>query len=56
MYLLHIFLRPEGLFEMGVMDGLLDGERLLQDYMFTYKNFTVESFVKEARFCLLVEK
>uniref|UniRef100_A0A1I7W0Z1 Amiloride-sensitive sodium channel n=1 Tax=Loa loa TaxID=7209 RepID=A0A1I7W0Z1_LOALO len=53
MYLLHIFLRPEGLVKMDVMDmdNLCDGERLLQDYMFTYKNFTVESFVKEARFC-----
>ncbi|EJD75109.1 amiloride-sensitive sodium channel family protein [Loa loa] len=52
MYLLHIFLRPEGLVKMDVMDmdNLCDGERLLQDYMFTYKNFTVESFVKEASF------
>uniref|UniRef100_A0A1I8EDN5 Amiloride-sensitive sodium channel family protein n=1 Tax=Wuchereria bancrofti TaxID=6293 RepID=A0A1I8EDN5_WUCBA len=50
MYLLHIFLRPEGFAEMDVVDGLLDGERLLQDYMFTNKNFTVDSFVKEASF------
>ncbi|KAK6110760.1 Amiloride-sensitive sodium channel family protein [Brugia pahangi] len=50
MYLLHIFLRPEDFVEMDVVDGLLDGERLLQDYMFTNKNFTVDSFVKEASF------
>lgn len=50
MYLLHIFLRPENFFEMDVMESFLEGERLLQDYIFTYKNFTVESFVKEARF------
>lgn len=59
MYLLHIFLRPEDFVQMDVVDSLLDGEKLLQDYMLTYKNFTVESFVKEARFCfrnLVVEK
>ncbi|VDP12491.1 unnamed protein product [Onchocerca flexuosa] len=50
MYLLHIFLRPEGLVKMNVMESLRDGERLLQDYMLAYKNFTVESFVKEASF------
>ncbi|VDK84288.1 unnamed protein product, partial [Litomosoides sigmodontis] len=50
MYLLHIFLRPEDFVQMDVMDSLLEGEKLLQDYMLTYKNFTVESFVKEASF------
>ncbi|VDK70441.1 unnamed protein product [Onchocerca ochengi] len=50
MYLLHIFLRPEGLIKMNVIDSLRYGEKLLQDYMLTYKNFTVESFVKEASF------
>ncbi|KAL3982449.1 Amiloride-sensitive sodium channel family protein [Acanthocheilonema viteae] len=50
MYLLHAFLRPEQFVEMDIMDSLLEGERLLQDYMFTHKNFTMESFVKEASF------
>ncbi|CAG9538125.1 unnamed protein product [Cercopithifilaria johnstoni] len=50
MYLLHTFLRPEDFVGINAMDSFLDGERLLQDYMFTYTNFTMESFVMEASF------
>uniref|UniRef100_A0A915PG09 Amiloride-sensitive sodium channel n=1 Tax=Setaria digitata TaxID=48799 RepID=A0A915PG09_9BILA len=50
MYLFHTFLRAEGFIKMNVFDTLATGERLLQDYMLIYKNFTVDSFIKEASF------